>query len=216
MLSKLAYNRAHATSGSQFHGAGAFRCPPRQMQLFPHHLVRHGCFAWASFHPRSHILIAIEQEPPRQLRRGNQPAGGSSHGLSSFYRNQKCGCSSRICSSLMTNFAKRIVPVVLLLATVAFAADPVALKPPAGAKVAIVEFVDLECPMCAHAAPIVKEASDKYSIPLIRHDFPLPMHAWSRRAAVIARYFDTKSVPVANDFRDYIFAHQREVEPGTL
>ena len=116
----------------------------------------------------------------------------------------------------MTNFVKRIVPVVLLLATVAFAADPVALKPPAGAKVAIVEFVDLECPMCAHAAPIVKEASDKYSIPLIRHDFPLPMHAWSRRAAVIARYFDTKSVPVANDFRDYIFAHQREVEPGTL
>ena len=33
--------------------------------------------------------------------------------------------------------------------------DTSMLKPPAGAKVAIYEFDDLECPACAHALPIV-------------------------------------------------------------
>ncbi len=39
------------------------------------------------------------------------------------------------------------------------------VKPPAGARVAIYEFEDLECPACAHAYPIVHAAIDKYKIP---------------------------------------------------
>src|SRR5260370_369187 len=35
-----------------------------------------------------------------------------------------------------------------------------ALRPPAGARVAIFEFEDLECPDCARANPLLKEASD--------------------------------------------------------
>jgi hypothetical protein len=69
--------------------------------------------------------------------------------------------------------------------------DASALKPPAGARVAIVEFEDLECPDCARANPLLKDAADKYHIPWIRHDFPLPMHSWSFQAAVNARFFDT-------------------------
>jgi protein-disulfide isomerase len=34
--------------------------------------------------------------------------------------------------------------------------DASALKPPAGSRVAIVEFADLECPACASANPLVK------------------------------------------------------------
>ena len=90
--------------------------------------------------------------------------------------------------------------------------DASALKPPAGAKVAIVEFEDLECPDCARANPLLKDAADKYHIPWIRHDFPLPMHSWSFQAAVNARFFDTKSPALGNEYRDSVFASQISIE----
>jgi protein-disulfide isomerase len=86
--------------------------------------------------------------------------------------------------------------------------DATALHPPAGARVAIVEFEDMECPDCSHANPVLKEAAEKYHIPWVRHDFPLPFHAWSFDAAVNARWFDTKSKKIGDDYRDYIFANQ--------
>jgi protein-disulfide isomerase len=90
--------------------------------------------------------------------------------------------------------------------------DTSALKPPAGARVAIVEFYDLECPDCARANPLLIDATAKYGIPWVRHDFPLPMHNWSFQAAVNARFFDTKGVKLGNDYRDYIFANQISIE----
>lgn len=85
------------------------------------------------------------------------------------------------------------------------------LRPPKGAQVAIVVFEDLECPMCARTAPLVEQASRTYKIPVVRHDFPLPMHPWSHQAAVMARYFDTHSKALGNEFRDYIFQNQLEI-----
>jgi protein-disulfide isomerase len=66
--------------------------------------------------------------------------------------------------------------------------DTSMLKPPAGQKVAIIEWEDLECPACAHAFPLVHSAVKQYNIPLVRYDFPLQMHVWSHDAAIIARY----------------------------
>jgi len=86
------------------------------------------------------------------------------------------------------------------------------LHPPAGAKVALVEFEDLECPDCARANPLLKEAAEKYRIPWIRHDFPLPFHTWSFDAAVDARWFDTKSRSLGNNFRDAVFAAQSTIQ----
>ena len=87
--------------------------------------------------------------------------------------------------------------------------DPSALKPPAGSRVAIVEFEDMECPDCARANPLLKEATDKYHIPWVRHDFPLPMHPWSFQAAVNARWFDEKGgKKLGDEYRDEIFANQ--------
>src|SRR5271166_1511365 len=90
------------------------------------------------------------------------------------------------------------------------------LRPPKGAKVAIVVFEDLECPMCRRTAPLVEQASKTYKIPVVRHDFPLPMHPWSYQAAVMARYFDTHSKALGNEFRDYIFENQLEVNVQNL
>jgi protein-disulfide isomerase len=90
--------------------------------------------------------------------------------------------------------------------------DTAALKPPPGARVAIVEFEDMECPDCARANPLLKAAVTQYHIPWVRHDFPLPFHAWSFDAAVYARWFDTKSKTLGDDFRDAVFAHQQEID----
>ena len=105
----------------------------------------------------------------------------------------------------------------MLLASTAVAQDKAAiLKPPKGASVAIVIFEDLECPDCARAAPLVAEASRTYKIPLVRHDYPLPMHPWAYDAAILARYFDTHSKAMGNEFRDTVFRHQLEITKETL
>ncbi len=87
--------------------------------------------------------------------------------------------------------------------------DTTPLKPPAGARVAIVEFEDMECPDCARANPVLKKAAADYHIPWVRHDFPLPMHAWSFNAAVNARWFDAaKGKTLGDEYRDQVFANQ--------
>lgn len=90
--------------------------------------------------------------------------------------------------------------------------DTSMLKLPAGEHAEIYEFEDLECPACAHAFPIVHTAVEKYHIPLVRHDFPLQMHIWSRDAAVNARYLQDKVSPsVAESYRRDVFANQQMI-----
>ena len=90
------------------------------------------------------------------------------------------------------------------------------LRPPKGAQVAIVIFEDLQCPMCRRTAPLVEQASKTYKIPVVRHDFPLPMHPWSYQAAVFAHYFDSHSKALGNQFRDYVFDNQLEINLQNL
>ena len=89
--------------------------------------------------------------------------------------------------------------------------DPSALKPPPGARVAIVEFEDLECPVCGNDNPLLRRAVSQYKIPWVRHDFPLPYHAWSFQAAVNARWFDSRSKRIGDDYRDQVFASQSSI-----
>src|SRR5882757_5408609 len=117
----------------------------------------------------------------------------------------------------------RLLPLIVLLLCLsaicltAMAQEvPSVLRPPKGSPVALVVFEDLQCPQCARAAPLLAQASQTYKIPLVQHDFPLPMHNWSLNAAIIARYFDTHSKATGDAFRLYVFEHQREILPDTL
>ena len=95
--------------------------------------------------------------------------------------------------------------------------DASALRPPAGARVAIVEFDDLQCPACAAANPTLKAAAAQYHIPWIRHDFLIPSHNWSRNAAIDARWFDSKNKALGDDYRDQLFANQNAIyNPDSL
>jgi protein-disulfide isomerase len=126
--------------------------------------------------------------------------------------------------NLLHRILLRIFAVSLVLVAPAFAQfsnpapqktpvhNAAPLHPPAGSRVAIVEFEDLECPDCAKANPVIKEAIEKYHIPWIRHDFPLPFHTWSFQAAVDARWFDSKSKKLGDAFRDAVFAAQQTIQ----
>lgn len=90
--------------------------------------------------------------------------------------------------------------------------DTSMLKPPAGAKIAILEWQDLTCPNCAHAFPIVHAAAAHYRIPLIQHDFLLGgEHAvlGDKEAAIWARYLQDRVSPqIADQYRGAVFAAQ--------
>jgi protein-disulfide isomerase len=116
----------------------------------------------------------------------------------------------------MNTIHSALVAPFLLCALFVSAQDASLLRPPKGSKVALVVFEDLQCPDCRRANPLLKEASKTYKIPLVRRDFPLPMHNWSMEAAITARYLDTHSERLGDAFRDYIFEHQLEITPQNL
>lgn len=92
--------------------------------------------------------------------------------------------------------------------------DTSMLKPPAGVKIAIIEWQDLMCPACAHAFPIVHGAIAHYNIPLYEKDFTLPGHAafGNMEAAVWARYLQDKVSPqMADQYRGVVFAGQNGI-----
>lgn len=113
-------------------------------------------------------------------------------------------------------FKRFTLCALLAIGVAAHAADGFSLKPPPGARVAIVMFEDLECPDCARAYPVVWETANAHKVPVVLHDFPLSQHPWSFEAAVYARYFDTKSEKLGNDFRGFIFSNQPQITQANL
>ena len=87
------------------------------------------------------------------------------------------------------------------------------LKPPAGSKVAVYEFEDMECPHCAADFPVVRSTVAARKLPFIRRDFPLTeIHQWSFDAAVTARYIQNHLSPALGEqFRRDIFANQGRI-----
>jgi protein-disulfide isomerase len=113
-------------------------------------------------------------------------------------------------------FNVAVVISLFALSTSAFAADATLLKPPRGATVAIVMFEDLQCSECSKAYPVVWEAANARKVPVVLHDFPLPMHNWAFDAAVWARYFDKTSADMGNEFRKFIYANQTQITRENL
>ena len=87
--------------------------------------------------------------------------------------------------------------------------DTTSLKPPSGAKVAIIEYEDLECPFCAKAFPVVHAAARQYQIPIVECDYQIEYHHWSHDAAICAHYLKAKVSPALSvEYRREVFASQ--------
>jgi protein-disulfide isomerase len=122
------------------------------------------------------------------------------------------------------NLRLAAVLAVVLIPALVWAGDTSALRPPKGEAVALVAFEDLQCPDCADAEALLQEASAKYKVPLVRRDFPLPVHDWSFEAHVIARYFDrqidskadAKALPLGEQFRRWVYANQSSINKENL
>lgn len=82
---------------------------------------------------------------------------------------------------------------------------------PLNAPVTIVEYADLECPMCGHLQPFLEnELLPRYGnkVCLIYKDFPLPEHDWSREAAIANQCAYTIDPGAFASYRTSIFANQ--------
>lgn len=89
--------------------------------------------------------------------------------------------------------------------------DASALRPPAGARVALVVFSNMQCPACAHTWPLLRKAAATYHIPLVDHEVQISSHNWSDQAALYAHWFDAKSAATGAEYRDAIFANQASI-----
>ncbi len=126
---------------------------------------------------------------------------------------------SSLCRLLALTLIGSVVPAVSAVAQISVPPNQVdhftdtsMFKPPAGAKLAILEWEDLECPACAHAFPFVHAAVAQYHIPLEEYDFLIPGHIWSHQAALYARYLKDKVSPeLATDYRRQVFAAQYRI-----
>ena len=104
----------------------------------------------------------------------------------------------------------------LMMTASAWAADAKVLQPPAGSRMALIVFEDLECPACAKTDPLLIQAEKNYNLVLVRHDFVIPGHPWSKEAHIMARYFDRQSPQLGEEFRQYIFANQTQIYKTNL
>jgi protein-disulfide isomerase len=82
------------------------------------------------------------------------------------------------------------------------------------APVTIVEYADLECPTCARLQPFLEnQLLPRYGnqVKLVYKEFPLPMHPWSRKAAVANQCAYQIDPSAYARYRTAIFAHQNEI-----
>lgn len=87
---------------------------------------------------------------------------------------------------------------------------------PATAPVTIVAFTDFQCPACAAMHPIIEEVVKSYGnkVRLVMRDFPLPIHANSRKAAEAAN-----AAYAQGKFFEYaalLFQRQDSLDPESL
>ena len=96
------------------------------------------------------------------------------------------------------------------------AADGTKLELPPGVPVALVVFEDLQCPDCRRAHPHLAAAARDHGVPLVVRDFPIKRHVWALPAAVLARWFGTRSPELEAGFRSFVFQNQPGVGPDNI
>lgn len=83
----------------------------------------------------------------------------------------------------------------------------------ASSQVRVVAFEDLQCPDGAAYRRMLDEKllpAYKDKVAFEHRDFPLPKHAWARKAAIAARFFEETKPEIAVEFRRHVSANIRQ------
>jgi protein-disulfide isomerase len=106
------------------------------------------------------------------------------------------------------------VPALLLTTLSALAADQHVIEGAAQSPVRVIIYEDLQCPDCAAFRTMLdQQLLPRYasSTRFEHRDFPLAKHAWARKAAIAARFFEGVRPGLGLAFRKYCMAHQDEI-----
>jgi protein-disulfide isomerase len=90
---------------------------------------------------------------------------------------------------------------------------------PANARVTIVEYADLECPMCAYFQKFLEsELLPRYAgkVRIVFKEFPISSHPWSATAALANECANQIDPSKFLNYRTLIFANQGTISPTNL
>lgn len=107
-----------------------------------------------------------------------------------------------------------LVAAALLLPGIAAAQH--LIEGAAQSPVRVIVYEDLQCPDCAVFRNMMDETLlPKYSatVRFEHRDFPLAKHAWARKAAIAARFFEEATPGLGVAYRKYCFAKLSESTP---
>jgi protein-disulfide isomerase len=101
-----------------------------------------------------------------------------------------------------------------LLALPLFAADQHLVEGVAQSPVRVLIYEDLQCPDCADFRRMLDtQLLPRYAatVRFEHRDFPLAKHAWARKAAIAARFFEETRPGLGLEYRKYTMGHQLEI-----
>jgi len=112
-----------------------------------------------------------------------------------------------------------LAAAMLLSSLAALAADEHLTEGAAKSPVRVIIYEDLQCPDCADFRKIMDaELLPKYAatVTFEHRDFPLAKHAWARKAAIAARYFEASQAGLGLAWRKYAMSHQGEINAANF
>lgn len=108
----------------------------------------------------------------------------------------------------------RMLAGLALAAMPAFPASQHLIEGAAQSPVRVIIYEDLQCPDCADFRAMLDEKLLPRYAATVRfehRDFPLAKHAWARKAAIAARFFEEAQPGLGLAYRKYSLAHLREI-----
>jgi protein-disulfide isomerase len=114
---------------------------------------------------------------------------------------------------------RRAFAATLFAAMSAYPAVQHLIEGAAASPVRVIIYEDLQCPDCADFRVMLDEKLlPRYasSVRFEHRDFPLAKHAWARKAAITARFFEDAQPGLGLAYRKYSLAHLREITADTF
>ena len=108
----------------------------------------------------------------------------------------------------------RLFAATVLAAMAGKAAEQHLIEGVARSTVQVLIYEDLQCPDCADFRTMLdQQLLPRYAatVRFEHRDFPLAKHAWARKAAIAARFFEEVQPGLGVTYRKYAFANQSAI-----